>query len=139
MTGIFAPPDLKTCFERSLCKAVAADVSPLNFIENSKEVSQLTLAATEKMPARVLFLQHPGRSGSLCGRVEGDSEILRAMNLWLGTDYIYKIMIKCTIEIKGIPGKCVCINMIPDQADATQQEIRAASCLDMTIKAVDNI
>jgi len=28
-TGIFAPPDLKTCFERSFWKAVAADVSPL--------------------------------------------------------------------------------------------------------------
>jgi len=57
-------------------------------------------------------------------------------DLRLGTDYLYKIMIKCTIEIKEIPGKCVYINMIPDQADATQQEIRTASCLDMTIKAV---
>ena len=45
-------------------------------------------------------------------------------------------MIKCTIEIKEIAGQCVYINMIPDQTDATQQEIRAASCLDMTIKAV---
>ena len=45
-------------------------------------------------------------------------------------------MIKCTIEIKEVSGKGIYINMIPSQTEATQQEIRAASCLDMTVKAV---